>query len=85
MFRIFELDDAFGVSNEARLVLPSDYKLSANYPNPFNPSTQFDFTLPLEKAVSVRIYDVAGRPRRSTRTVSSAVSLTRRLPSMSLA
>ncbi|MDX1741577.1 MAG: FlgD immunoglobulin-like domain containing protein, partial [Rhodothermales bacterium] len=61
MFRIFELDDAFGVSNEARIVLPSDYKLSANYPNPFNPSTQIEFTLPIDKAVSVRIYDVTGR------------------------
>ncbi len=61
MFRIFELDDAFGVSSEARFVVPSDYKLSANYPNPFNPTTQFDFTLPIDKAVTVRVYDVTGR------------------------
>ena len=50
MFRIFELDDAFGVSNEARIVLPSDYKLSANYPNPFNPTTTIEFVLLREAA-----------------------------------
>ncbi|HUF10854.1 MAG TPA: FG-GAP-like repeat-containing protein [Rhodothermales bacterium] len=53
---------AVGVSiTEDRIVVPSDYKLSANYPNPFNPSTSFDFTLPIDKQVSVKIYDVGGR------------------------
>jgi len=53
---------AVGVAiTEDRIVIPSDYKLSGNYPNPFNPTTTFDFTLPLDKQVSVRIYDVSGR------------------------
>ncbi len=46
---------------DERIVLPSDYQLHANYPNPFNPTTTLSFTLPLEKAVSVRIYDITGR------------------------
>ncbi|MEM1125562.1 MAG: FG-GAP-like repeat-containing protein [Bacteroidota bacterium] len=46
---------------DERIILPSDYKLSGNYPNPFNPTTSFDFTLPIDKAVSVRVYDVTGR------------------------
>ena len=46
---------------DERVILPSDYKLSANYPNPFNPSTTFSFTLPLDKAVSVKVYDITGR------------------------
>jgi hypothetical protein len=46
---------------EDRIVLPSDYKLSANFPNPFNPTTTFDFTLPLDKQISVKIYDINGR------------------------
>ncbi len=46
---------------DERVILPSDYKLSANYPNPFNPSTTFTFTLPLDKAVSVKVYDITGR------------------------
>lgn len=44
-----------------RVIVPSDYVLSANYPNPFNPTTSFTFTLPIDKRVSVKIYDVMGR------------------------
>lgn len=46
---------------DTRIVLPSDYKLSANYPNPFNPSTSFSITLPVDKSVSVKVFDVTGR------------------------
>ena len=46
---------------DERIVLPSDYELSANYPNPFNPTTTFSYTLPLDKAVSVKVYDITGR------------------------
>ncbi len=43
------------------IILPSDYVLSSNYPNPFNPSTNFKYTLPIDKTVSVNIFDVSGR------------------------
>ena len=46
---------------DERVVLPDDYQLHANYPNPFNPSTTISFTLPLERAVSVRVFDITGR------------------------
>ncbi|MFQ5570755.1 MAG: FG-GAP-like repeat-containing protein [Rhodothermales bacterium] len=46
---------------DERIVVPSDYVLSANYPNPFNPSTSFTFTLPIDKRVSVKVYDIMGR------------------------
>ena len=42
-------------------MLPSDYVLEQNYPNPFNPSTTIRFSLPLDKKVSVKVYDIAGR------------------------
>ena len=48
------------ISND-RIILPTDFELHSNYPNPFNPSTSFSFTLPLDKRVSVRIYDITGR------------------------
>ncbi len=48
------------ISND-RVILPDDFVLHSNYPNPFNPSTTFSFTLPLDKRVSVRIYDMTGR------------------------
>ena len=53
------------VSTFDDVILPSDYKLSPNYPNPFNPSTSFTFTLPLDKRVSVHIYDILGRRIRT--------------------
>ncbi|MCY4233467.1 MAG: T9SS type A sorting domain-containing protein [Bacteroidetes bacterium] len=48
------------ITNE-RVIVPADFELHSNYPNPFNPSTTFSFTLPLDKRVSVRIYDMTGR------------------------
>ncbi len=48
------------ISND-RVIIPTDFVLNANYPNPFNPSTTFSFTLPLDKRISVRIYDMTGR------------------------
>ncbi len=59
--RILSGDGTNVFVEDTRLVLPSDYKLSTNYPNPFNPSTSFSITLPIDKAVSVRVYDVTGR------------------------
>jgi len=46
---------------DERIVLPDDYRLDANYPNPFNPTTTISFTLPLDKSVSVKVYDISGR------------------------
>jgi hypothetical protein len=42
-------------------VTPEDYKLNQNYPNPFNPSTNINFVLPLNKNVTVKIYDMLGK------------------------
>ncbi|MDQ7040265.1 MAG: DUF4623 domain-containing protein [Rhodothermus sp.] len=47
------------------VVLPSDYQLSAAYPNPFRERMQFSVTLPLAKRISVRIYDMLGREVRT--------------------
>lgn len=41
--------------------LPADYTLEQNHPNPFNPSTTIEFTLPTRSHVLVKIYDVLGR------------------------
>lgn len=39
---------------------PSVYKLYANYPNPFNPSTTIRYSLPEAAFTSLKIYDAIG-------------------------
>ena len=40
---------------------PSGFKLSGNYPNPFNPSTTVQFDLPAAAEVSIAVFDLLGR------------------------
>lgn len=42
-------------------LIPSDYKLYNNYPNPFNPSTNILFDIPKQSNVKLTLYDVTGR------------------------
>lgn len=41
--------------------VPDRYELSANYPNPFNPSTTIDFALPAPQRVQLVVFAVDGR------------------------
>lgn len=47
------------------IVTPEDYKLEQNYPNPFNPTTNIQFTLPVDKKISLKVYDVLGNEIRT--------------------
>jgi len=40
--------------------LPSEFTLS-NYPNPFNPSTKINYTIPSGDFVKITIYDALGK------------------------
>ncbi|MCP4579972.1 MAG: T9SS type A sorting domain-containing protein [candidate division Zixibacteria bacterium] len=41
--------------------LPSEFRLSRNYPNPFNASTTIEYSLPEISNVTIDIYDILGR------------------------
>jgi plastocyanin len=44
---------------------PSAFTLSQNHPNPFNPTTEIEFTLAKSSFVTLRIYDILGREVRT--------------------
>ncbi len=46
---------------EVSAPLPSAYSLQQNYPNPFNPSTSFEFSIPRDEFVSLKIYNLLGK------------------------
>lgn len=49
--------DNFTNSNEKIII---DFKLSNNYPNPFNPSTDIKFSIPQNQFVKLIIYSITG-------------------------
>jgi hypothetical protein len=42
-------------------ILPVTFGLDQNFPNPFNPSTEIGFRVPVRSAVTLRMYDLLGR------------------------
>lgn len=46
---------------KAETAVPSLIELEQNYPNPFNPTTTIGYYLPKAMAVTITIYDIAGR------------------------
>lgn len=50
-----------GTSIEDEALLPSDFALHQNFPNPFNPQTTIRFQLPKKDHVQLEIFDILGR------------------------
>ena len=49
------------VSLSEKINLPETFSLAKAYPNPFNPVTTLNYTLPVESKVLVAVYDLSGR------------------------
>ena len=47
--------------DEIPTLLPTTYKLSVAYPNPFNPATTMDLTIPEAGNVNVQVYNLTGQ------------------------
>ncbi|MFH1010761.1 MAG: T9SS type A sorting domain-containing protein [bacterium] len=48
-------------ANERHDVLLREFTLCPNYPNPFNSATTFEYIVPKESYISLRVYDILGR------------------------
>jgi hypothetical protein len=55
------IDIPTSVDEDANTIIADNYSLSNNYPNPFNPSTTFEFNIPKSSYVSLMIYDITGK------------------------
>jgi len=58
-FRL-QLNVITDVEGENISVLPENFKLEQNFPNPFNPSTAIKYSIPNSEFVTLKVYDVLG-------------------------
>ncbi len=57
-----DLNGIYEYSTEVKLnkSVPSDFSIMQNFPNPFNPSTQINFSVPQSSHVLLKVYDANG-------------------------
>lgn len=48
-------------AKDLTIITPDKYVLEQNYPNPFNPTTSIEFYLPINKKISLTIYNALGQ------------------------
>jgi hypothetical protein len=53
--------DSFAINYKSESSLPDGYKLGAAYPNPFNPTTNIEYSVVEEGYANISIYDLQGR------------------------
>ena len=72
-YRLKQIDrnGAFRYSQEVKVDLgaaPKEFRLSENYPNPFNPTTNIEFTVRDNGPATLKVYNIAGQLWQSCST-----------------
>ena len=49
------------IDDEEGRIIPDDFLVIRNYPNPFNASTEIEYTIPYTSSVILEVYDLQGR------------------------
>ena len=57
---MIEYSGILGASEENPSI-PNKISISQNYPNPFNPETRFQYNIPVDGIVSIKVYDILGK------------------------
>jgi len=57
---IFVQNQATSIDDQGSLLTPNSYNLAQNFPNPFNPTTTIQYSIPQRSNVTLKVYDVLG-------------------------
>ena len=60
-FEVYGNPTPDGVNDGGKPRIPTAFRLSKNFPNPFNPSTIIQYDIPVAEEVAVELYDAVGR------------------------
>lgn len=58
-------DNVTSLHDENMQTLPEAHSVSQNFPNPFNPTTTINYSLPSDQFVSIKIYNINGQEIRT--------------------